>query len=154
MLNRLRGHLPTLSTMLDDIGRPSPRELARVLDVTERTVRRWLKEDDAPKPVLLAIFWLTSWGQQTVDAETYNLMRLHAGMASALRSEVDALRARLASVGRIADFGAANDPAPGVPRLVPVVPPGELAPAPTSATQSAAHQQTTANKPDNIRSEA
>jgi hypothetical protein len=121
MLNRLPRQVPPLSVMLDDIGRPSPRELARAFDVTERTVRRWIAHDEAPMTVLLALFWLTRWGISAADAEAHNAAVMSAATARALRTQVDDLLARLERMGRIADFGCANDPAPGV-----TLPPGTV----------------------------
>ena len=70
MLNRLPRQMPPLDVMLADIGNPTTREVARALDVTERTVRRWLSHGTAPRPVMLALFWVTSWGLSATDCET------------------------------------------------------------------------------------
>ncbi|CAD5374696.1 conserved hypothetical protein [Rubrivivax sp. A210] len=129
MLNRIPRQVPPLSTMLDDIGRPSPRELARAFDVNERTVRRWLADDVAPMPVLIALFWLTRWGRSQINADAHNDAVLHASIARCQRDEIAGLERRLRHLGRLADFGAANDPAPGVPMLAQVLPPGETAAA-------------------------
>lgn len=115
MLRRLPMHMPALSLMLEDIGKPAPEALARALDVSVTTVRRWIAEDQAPQPVLLALYWITKWGASAVDANAHNDAVASAGLARALRSEVDALRARLEKFGRIADFGSANDPASSAP---------------------------------------
>lgn len=125
MLNRLPRQMPPLDVMLADIGNPTTREVARALDVTERTVRRWLSHGTAPRPVMLALFWVTSWGLSATDCETFNTAMLNRGLAVALKEEIGRLQARLDRLGRIADFGSANDPAPGVAvaRLtLPVVP--------------------------------
>ena len=125
MLNRLPRptQLPPLGWMLDDIGNPSARELARALDVTPRTVERWRSAGHAPRAAMLAIFWLTRWGMSAVHCEAHNAAVLHAGMSACLKreterlsAEVQTLNAKLARLGRIADFGSANDPAPGVER--------------------------------------
>lgn len=123
MLNRLPSptQMPPLSMLVDDIGRPSPRRLAKSFDVTERTVRRWMKEDQAPRAVMFALFWLTSWGQQAVHSEAHNSAVMHAGMARCLRDEIDRLRSQLERLGRIADFGAANDPAESVRARRPAI---------------------------------
>ena len=124
MLNRLPVMILPLQTLLDDIGNPKPRELARALGVTERDIAQWLKADEAPRPVMLALFWLTRWGQSAVDCEAHNLAVLHRGIAESLRTEVATLNRKLVNLGRIADFGAANDPAQGVelPKAVPPLP--------------------------------
>ena len=111
MLNRLPRQIPPLSWMLDDIGNPKPREVAGALGVSERTVKGWIARDEAPTPVLLSLFWLTRWGRQAVDAEAHNAACMHATMAALLRDELAELNARMQRLGRIADFGSANDPA-------------------------------------------
>lgn len=112
MLRRLPKAMPPLSQMLDDIGNPDPAALAGSLDVTPSTARRWMRENCAPLPVLLALFWLTKWGTSEVDARAHNDAVAAACRARSLQDEVDALRASLQKVGRIADFGSANDPIP------------------------------------------
>lgn len=134
MLNRLPTFMPPLAAMVADIGNPAPAELAKALGVSTRTVRGWLQEDAAaPRCALLSIFWLTRWGMSQVDCETHNLARMHAGMAALAQqqlkeaqaqhaAEVAELEAKLQRLGRIGDFGAANDPAPEVRHAVPALP--------------------------------
>lgn len=110
MLNRLPKVIMPLSMILGEIGNPKPRELARALGVSERTVFRWIKDDDAPKAVLLSLFWLTKWGQDIVNCDAGNDARLQAAIAAGLRRENEVLQEKLTGLGRIADFGAANDP--------------------------------------------
>lgn len=107
--------LPTLNEMLIDIGNPHPREVAKVLRVTERTVWRWKAANKAPKSVMLAIFWTTRWGRSAVDAAAQNDAMRFASIARCLRDELDAIKARLARVAKIGDFGSSNDPAPDFP---------------------------------------
>ena len=114
MLNRIPRSLPTLSMMLDDLGHPKTEALARALGVSPSTARRWIAADSAPMPVLLAIFWLTSWGRHAVDCEAHNAACMHAAMARLLRIELADITARLHRVGRLADFRSANDPAESV----------------------------------------
>lgn len=111
MLARLPSHLPPFADILSDIGQPRPAILARALHVHERTVRRWIQLGEAPYPAMLALYWLTRWGQSLVDATAVNDARLHVQIAECLRREVEMLRARIARLERIGDFGAANDPA-------------------------------------------
>ena len=123
MLNRLPKptQLPPLQWMLDDIGNPTAQALARALGVTRRTVERWRKAGHAPRAAMLAIYWLTRWGMDAVHCEAHNAAQLHAGMSDCLKregerlkAEIETLNAKLARLGRIADFGSANDPASGV----------------------------------------
>ncbi|OWQ83847.1 hypothetical protein CDN99_25620 [Roseateles aquatilis] len=126
MLNRLPTPVqcPQLSQILDDLGRPAPRLLAKALGVTPATVTRWIREDSAPRPVLLSLFWLTRWGMSLVDAEAVNSAQMHASMAAMLRAEVERLQHELARVIAAGDFGCANDPTTAtLPRQSAVVVP-------------------------------
>ena len=114
MLNRLPKLIMPLSTLLDDIGNPKAGALAKSFRVPEKAAAKWIKDDEAPLPVMLALFWLTRWGHQAVDCEAHNAAIMQAGVAACLRREVASLTGKLARLGKIADFGCANDPAPGV----------------------------------------
>lgn len=109
MLNRLPRHTPTLPELLNALGGPPDREVARVFGVTVTTIRRW-KKHGAPRPVLFSLHWLTPAGQHDLHVDLVNELRLHAGMSRALRDEVAELRRTVARLCAIGDFGAANDP--------------------------------------------
>lgn len=111
MLILIPKSVPSLALLLEDLGNPAPAKVAKALGVSLRTVQRWVAIGEAPRAAMLALFWVTRWGQSAVDAETYNCNQMHAQMARALRDEVAELTGLLAKVGRIADFGSANDPA-------------------------------------------
>lgn len=96
--------------MLDDLGNPPARVIARSFAVSEATARRWIKNDNPPLPVLLATYWLTRWGQSEVDAEAVNAARMHAGLYEALRRENNTLKQRIGYLERTGDFGTANMP--------------------------------------------
>lgn len=95
-IRKLPKHTPPLGVMLEALGRPHPRELARALGAGERTVRRWISENDAPRPVLLSLFWLTHWGAQWLDADAHNLLLHHMRAAELATKEADRLRRDLA----------------------------------------------------------
>lgn len=109
MLNRLPRGNPALSLILDDLANPPAAAIGRALEVHPRTVQRWLELDAAPRPALLALWWLTRWGQSTVDAEAVRACDLAESRAVLLDREVAALRHELARVLALADTGAAND---------------------------------------------
>ena len=96
--------------MLADIGHPTAAELGRFLGVSVRTVRRWLEQGHAPRPVMLALFWLTRWGRSQVECAAVNDAKLMAAQARASESESARRLAELELVLRLADFGAANSP--------------------------------------------
>lgn len=106
--------VPALSLMLEDIGHPSARLVARALGVHPRTVERWVEQDRAPRAALLALFYATQWGRSDVNCQAENDAKLYFGYAAALRTELDAANAQLARLGQIGEFGSANDPAQGV----------------------------------------
>jgi predicted DNA-binding transcriptional regulator AlpA len=132
--------LPPLSLMLGDLGDPAPRVLARGLGVSVRTVQRWIAADQAPRAVMLAVFWSTRWGRSTIEAHAYNEAAQAFGLAECYRRERDALRRELARVLAAADFGSANEPTmrelPA--RLVPLAP-DPLAKARKRADDERAH---------------
>lgn len=150
MLNRFPSATPSLEDMLHDIGNPKPDEVAKALRVSTRTVRRWRADGNAPRPVMLAIFWLTRWGMSLIECEAINLAQLHIGLQRCTREQLEQARAahvaavtelemRLELLVRIGDFGAANDPAPTLRRDLSELPviavPGET-PPPTGAPGS------------------
>lgn len=110
MLTQLPTYVPPLSVMLPDLGNPPPAAIARALDVSPATVRRWIAADRAPRAVMLSLFWLTRWGRSEIDCRAVNDARIQSGLASSLRSEVARLEKRVRRICRIADFGSANDP--------------------------------------------
>jgi hypothetical protein len=153
MLNRLPRQMPPLSWMLDDIGNPKPRDLARALGVSERTAKGWIARDEAPTPALLALFWLTRWGQQAVDAEAHNATCMHATMVALLRGELAELNVRLQRLGRIADFGSANDPAEAIRQHAQPAPrsPGATAGIPVRTGNDPINQPEEPVKPTSLR---
>lgn len=108
-LEKLPRQLPSLSAMLEALD-ARPAALARCLGVSERTVWRWLADDHAPRPVLLAVFWLTPWGYSEVVSDAHQAVNVARGLADALQRENDGLRAQLGRLQAIGDFGSANDP--------------------------------------------
>lgn len=109
--------LPPLSLMLADLGNPAPAELARTLGVSLASARRWVREDQAPRVAMLALFWLTRWGRSQVDCHAVNDARMLAQLA---RSQADQLAAAQAEVARllsIGDFGSANAPTINAPPM-------------------------------------
>lgn len=103
--------IPPLSAMLADLGSPSACDLAALLHVHPRTVERWTATDCAPRPALLALFWLTRWGRSAIEAQAVNDAAHAARLARLAQLEADRLRKQNAHLVRVGDFGAANDAA-------------------------------------------
>jgi predicted DNA-binding transcriptional regulator AlpA len=120
---RMPKQLPAFKAMLEDIGNPHPRELAKALHVTERSVWRWLSDDSAPHSVRLAIYWLTRWGVSEIDCEAHNAAILSAGLARAFKDELEALKVQVVRIGKLGNFGCSNDPGQGfvIPPPAPLV---------------------------------
>lgn len=109
--------LPIWQSIIEDLGNPHPRAVARVLGVGTRTVYRWHRDGRAPRAACLALFWLTRWGRSLVDADAVRSCQLAVAYANALERERDQLaadlrrlHARLEHVLSLADTGAANEP--------------------------------------------
>lgn len=114
MLCRLPKWTPSLAAMLEDIGAPGAEQLAMAMNVHADTARRWIREDDAPKAVMLALYWVTRWGMSAADANAHNDAVMSAGLARMRQEEVASLQEQVAHIERLADFGSANDPLPQV----------------------------------------
>jgi hypothetical protein len=106
--------LPPLSLLIDDLPTRCLRQLARHLGISERTVKRYQEQDQAPRLVMLALFWETRWGQSVLDAEIFNRDQVQRGLVGALQRENAQLRATVARLVAAGDYGAANDPLWGV----------------------------------------
>jgi hypothetical protein len=123
MLYQIPRKLPAFGLIYTDLGRPHPSNIAAALGVDESTVRRWIKAGDAPRPALLALFWVTQWGASQLDAELFNRWRLSDALCVALRAEMGRIvdRPAWAIAEDLQRHGlATNDKAQGLPGLVSV----------------------------------
>lgn len=73
MLNRLPSDTASFRELAADLGLTTTdtRRIARALDVSERTVRRWWASN-APRSARLALWWLSREGHSTWDCEMHN----------------------------------------------------------------------------------
>ena len=108
--------LPYWQTLMDDLCNPPPARVARVLGIGERSVYRYNATGFAPKPICLAIFWLTRWGRSAVNAQAINDATLMVGYVDSMKRQVADLEGQLAHVLSIGNFGSANAPALNNPR--------------------------------------
>lgn len=101
--------VPVLAVLLDRI--PASRaDVARHLGVTPRTLDAWTASGNAPRAVLVALFMESDYGRQSIDCDLFNRTQMLAGLADCLRRETETLRARIARLERLGDFGSANAP--------------------------------------------
>ena len=103
--------LPSWQQLLDELGQPSARRIARVLGVGPRTVYRWNATGRAPRVACLAVFWLTRWGRSAIDAQAVNDARTAVGYADSLRRELLHAERTIAHLKAIGRFDTANEPA-------------------------------------------
>lgn len=103
--------LPSLATMLADIP-ATPSKIAHFLGLSLRTLQRYIDAGDAPRVVLLALFWETRWGRSAADCEASNFAALHYRRAEGAERQVVALRRQVAmlELELTAGSGAANSP--------------------------------------------
>ena len=127
MLHHIPKNLPSLGDMLADLGRPHPYSLGHALGVDERTARRWIKQGHAPRPVMLALFWVTSWGLSTLDATAHNRAMAWRGLVHAQARELTRTQARADAMARAlmtqawpaSGWVRAQDDLPGAPGPAP-----------------------------------
>lgn len=103
-------NLPHLLTMLNSIG--SDEAVARHLGVSLRTVQKYRREGQAPRCVMLSLFWETPWGISVIDCEAQNDARLSYTSALVLRRENEALRGQVSALEALLAEGkgcAANE---------------------------------------------
>lgn len=88
--------MPPLSVLLRDLCNPTAADLARSLDAGERTARRWIADDQAPRSVMLSLFWVSTWGRQWLDADLHTRLVQQMHLTASLSRELDQARADLA----------------------------------------------------------
>ena len=125
---------PGLSQMLADMGQPSAAQLADALGVSVRTAARWIEADTAPRPAMLALYWVTRWGRDEVDCTAGNDARRMHALAQCEKRRADLAEQQRDMLLLLGDFGAANDV---LKDARPVV---AAAAAAARATRAQAHQ--------------
>ncbi|KEH06829.1 hypothetical protein GY14_32310 [Delftia tsuruhatensis] len=104
--------LPHLHSLLDNI-QASEKEIARLLDITVPTLRKYKAKGQAPRTVMLALFWESTWGLRTADVTAANHAAQYFALAQSLRRENDRLVKQLLIMEQElsnSQTGAANSP--------------------------------------------
>lgn len=83
--------LPAFTTIWDDLS-ATPQQIARHLGLSPVTLARYRAAQQAPRAVMLALFWETSWGRRTADIEAYNRAMTFQALSESLKRENAALR--------------------------------------------------------------
>ena len=94
-IEQLPRSVPPWEAILDDLGRPPPDRVARALGVGRATVYRWNATKHAPKPALLALFWLTRWGRSAVHTQATNDAVMAVTLARSLGEEREQLKGQV-----------------------------------------------------------
>lgn len=101
--------LPPFSLMLRDIPFDVP-QVAHHLDVSTQTVEKYARTENAPRSVMLALFWETRWGRSAADVEANNWGAMYYRLAKSLERENKVLKQQMAQMEAAATAGnlAAN----------------------------------------------
>lgn len=104
--------LPPLRFLVSDIP-ASQAQIATHLGIAPRTLAGYLRADQAPRLVMLALFWETRWGRSAADCEAANYGAMQAGRAHALERENAALKRQVEMLeGLMAASGSASANSP------------------------------------------
>lgn len=86
--------LPHLQSILDNIGL-SDQQIAFFVSVSPSSIKRWRKLGQAPRAVMLALFWETSWGRSASYSEADHYAKLQFMHAKMLERKVAELERKL-----------------------------------------------------------
>ena len=75
--------LPSLETMLQDLP-ANLNQTARHLGISLQTLKKYSKAGQAPRVVLLALFWETRWGRSAANTEAANFATVQHRLATHL----------------------------------------------------------------------
>lgn len=106
--------LPPLSCLLSDEPANVQRS-AKHLGLSIKTLQRYLDAGAAPRAVMLALFYESSWGYSLLHTTAYNRQMWATQVAASLERQNAVLVARIAALERLGDFGAANEPLQRLP---------------------------------------
>lgn len=104
--------LPHFQSIVDNIG-ATDEQLAKLLGMKPATIRKYRQDGQAPRTVMLALFWETTWGISAVDAEATNWARRYYTENQILKRKNDRLVKQLLTLESALSnekTGAANTP--------------------------------------------
>lgn len=89
-------------------------QIARHLGLSPQTLKKYLKTENAPRAVMLALFWESRWGTSWANADAYNFGKVHHEYAQVLKATNARLLAHIAllehELANNAGGAAANSP--------------------------------------------
>ncbi|WP_313605824.1 hypothetical protein [Comamonas jiangduensis] len=83
--------------MLDNIA-SSDTEIAKFLEITPQTLRKYRQKGQAPRLVMLALFWETVWGQSAANCDAVNWGRLQFQENAMLKRQNAKLKKQMAEL--------------------------------------------------------
>lgn len=86
-----------------------PKIVCKMLDVSERTVRRWLAEESVPKMAVRALYWETRYGRSLIDTDHHNEVVLLRGQIRCLEDQFERASRIIAGL-KLLNYGTANEP--------------------------------------------
>lgn len=86
-----------------------PKFVCKLLDVTERTVWRWLAEESVPKMAVRALYWETRFGRSLIDSDHHNEVVLLRGQIRCLEDQFERASRVIAGL-KLLNYGTANEP--------------------------------------------
>lgn len=89
--------LPPFSILFHDIP-ADLRQISRHLGLSPATVRKYLRDDQAPRAVMLALFWESRWGRSAADCEAANFGQVHYALSQCLSEKVKVLEQQIALI--------------------------------------------------------
>lgn len=92
--------------MLHEIG---IKRAMKMLDVSERTIWRWLSTEKVPKAAVLALYWESSYGRSLIECEMVNEIRMLYKRLTLLQEQYIRAKDIVAGLRRL-HAGTANEP--------------------------------------------
>jgi hypothetical protein len=106
---------PCFDVMLADLPN-TKKQISKHLGVTESTLAKYAKTGNAPRAVLVALFWETRWGRSTADTEAANWGALYFRESKILKREIERMAGVIFALEKengdlaLRGPGAANSP--------------------------------------------
>jgi hypothetical protein len=85
------------------------KSVAKYLEVTERTVLRWLSEGNVPRAAVLALYWETQYGRAQIFTDQVNEIRALYARVHLLQDQYTRAKDIVAGVRKL-HTGGANEP--------------------------------------------
>ena len=111
-LSPTHARLPHLITLLDSIP-GNDAQKARLLGLSLSTMRKYRRSGQAPRPVMLALFWESPYGASVIYSETVNETAVYRRLSNSLELRNARLVQQIATLERelsSSQTGAANTP--------------------------------------------